>query len=99
VPNRAQDLDQLIRWQAKKAAPFPIEEAQVSYGRGIQALDGQEFVVSLARRSVVEEYEGSAPIWVRMPASWTCRRSASSTRFWPLMPRKERGMRMRTGSS
>ena len=57
VPNRAQDLDQLIRWQAKKAAPFPIEEAQVSYGRGIQALDGQEFVVSLARRSIVEEYE------------------------------------------
>ncbi len=30
VPARAQDLAQLIRWQVRKAAPFPIEEAQVS---------------------------------------------------------------------
>jgi Tfp pilus assembly PilM family ATPase len=58
VPARAQDLDQLIRWQVRKTAPFPIEEAQVSYVPGLRADDGQEFVVSLARRSVVEEYEG-----------------------------------------
>lgn len=57
VPARTQDLDQLVRWQVKKTAPFPIEEAQVSYVRGLQAPDGQEFVVSLARRAVVEEYE------------------------------------------
>ena len=57
VPARTQDLDQLVRWQVKKTAPFAIEEAQVSYVPGIRALDGQEFVVSLARRSVVEEYE------------------------------------------
>ena len=25
VPPRAHDLDQLIRWQVRKAAPFPIE--------------------------------------------------------------------------
>ena len=31
VPARAQDLDQLIRWQVRKAAPFAIEDAQVSY--------------------------------------------------------------------
>lgn len=58
VPPRAADLDQLVRWQVRKTAPFPIEEAQVSYVRGVQAADGQEFVVSLARRAVIEEYEG-----------------------------------------
>lgn len=57
VPSRAQDLDQLIRWQVRKSAPFAIEEAQITYLPGIAAADGQEFVVSLARRSVVEEYE------------------------------------------
>lgn len=58
VPARAQDLDQLVRWQVKKTAPFPIEEAQVTYQAGLRALDGQEFLVSLARRDVVAEYEG-----------------------------------------
>jgi len=57
VPARAQDLDQLVGWQVKKAAPFPIEEAQVTYVRGAQMPDGQEFIVSLARRAIVEEYE------------------------------------------
>jgi Tfp pilus assembly PilM family ATPase len=58
VPPRVQDLDQLIRWQVRKAAPFPIEEAQVSYVPGIMAEDGREFVVSSARRHIIEEYEG-----------------------------------------
>jgi Tfp pilus assembly PilM family ATPase len=57
VPERSQDLDDLVRWQVRKAAPFPIEEAQVTYQPGITASDGQEFIVSLARRSVIEEYE------------------------------------------
>jgi type IV pilus assembly protein PilM len=57
VPPRAQDLDQLVRWQVRKTAPFPIEEAQVSYVAGQRAPDGQEFIISMARRSVVEEYE------------------------------------------
>jgi type IV pilus assembly protein PilM len=58
VPARAADLDQLIRWQVRKTAPFPLEEAQVSHSRGIRNAEGQEFVVSLARRNVIEEYEG-----------------------------------------
>ena len=58
VPARTADLDQLVRWQVRKAAPFPIEEAQVSYAPAIKAPDGQEFIVSVAKRSVVEEYEG-----------------------------------------
>ncbi len=57
VPSRAADLDQLVRWQVRKAAPFAIEDAQVSYVPGLRARDGQEFVVSLARRDVVQEYE------------------------------------------
>ena len=57
VPARAADLDQLIRWQIRKTAPFPLEEAQVSHARGIRHADGQEFVVTVARRAVIEEYE------------------------------------------
>jgi Tfp pilus assembly PilM family ATPase len=58
VPSKAQELDQLIRWQVRKAAPFAIEEAQVSFVTGAQASDGQEFIVSLAKRDIVAEYEG-----------------------------------------
>jgi type IV pilus assembly protein PilM len=60
VPPRASDLDQLVRWQVKKAAPFPIEDAQVSYTPGLHGADGQEFIVSLARRDIVSEYESLA---------------------------------------
>lgn len=57
VPARRQDLDQLVRWQVRKAAPFPIDEAQVSYVPGFHGADGQEFIVISARRDVVREYE------------------------------------------
>jgi Tfp pilus assembly PilM family ATPase len=57
VPARAPDLDQLVRWQVRKTAPFAIEDAQVSFVPGLRTPDGQEFVVSLARRAVVAEYE------------------------------------------
>ena len=57
VPARANELEQLIRWQMRKAAPFPIEEAQISFTRGIRADNEQEFLVSMARRDVVVEYE------------------------------------------
>jgi Tfp pilus assembly PilM family ATPase len=57
VPARGQDLDQLIRWQMRKAAPFPIEDAQVSYVQGARIAQGQEFIVTLARRDVILEYE------------------------------------------
>ena len=58
VPARAHDLDELIRWQVRKAAPFRIEDAQVSYTRGATASDGStEFVVVMARRDIIREYE------------------------------------------
>jgi Tfp pilus assembly PilM family ATPase len=58
VPPRAFDLEQLVRWQVRKTAPFPIEEAQVSFVRGLSGADGHEFIVLVARRDVVAEYEG-----------------------------------------
>ena len=57
LPAKSQDLDQLVRWQVRKSAPFGIEEAQVSYVPGLRAADGHEFVVTLAKRAVIEEYE------------------------------------------
>lgn len=57
VPAKTQDLDQLVRWQVRKSAPFAIEDAQVSYVAGLHAADGHEFVVTLARRDVIQEYE------------------------------------------
>ena len=57
VPARSQDLVQLIRWQVRKAAPFPIEDAQVSFDRAGAVSGGYEFIVSVAKREIVEEYE------------------------------------------
>jgi type IV pilus assembly protein PilM len=57
VPGRAEDLEQLVRWQLRKSAPFPVEEASVTYSAGARSADGAEFVAVLARRDVVEEYE------------------------------------------
>jgi len=58
LPPRSQDLDQLVRWQVRKSAPFPIDDAQVSYVHGLQAADGHDLIVSLARRDIILEYEG-----------------------------------------
>jgi type IV pilus assembly protein PilM len=55
VPRRASDLDAMIRWQVKKAVPFAIEQAQVSWTAA--GSSGLEFVVVAMRRDVVEEYE------------------------------------------
>ena len=58
VPTRAVDLEQLIRWRVRKAAPFRLEEAQITYTPGAAVDgDGREFVIALTRRAVVEEYE------------------------------------------
>jgi type IV pilus assembly protein PilM len=58
VPERARDLDELVRWQVRKAAPFRVEDAQLSYMPGMKAADGStEFVVVMARGDIVREYE------------------------------------------
>ena len=58
VPQRAHDLDELVRWQVRKAAPFRLEDAQLSYMPSLKGQDGSsEFVVVMARRDIVREYE------------------------------------------
>jgi len=58
VPSRRDDLDQLVRWQLRKAAPFPVDNASVSYSPGL-AVDagGREFVVEMSRQETIREYE------------------------------------------
>jgi type IV pilus assembly protein PilM len=57
VPARREDLEQLVRWQLKKSAPFPVDDACVTYSAGARGASGAEFVVAMARRDVVREYE------------------------------------------
>ncbi len=60
VPQRRSDLDELIRWQVRKAAPFRIEDAQISYMAGMKTAGGAtEFVVVMARKDIVREYESA----------------------------------------
>ena len=56
VPAEA-DLDQLIRWQMRKAAPFKPEDAQISWVPAAPIPGGgREYLVTLARRDVIESY-------------------------------------------
>lgn len=58
VPQRAHDLDELVRWQVRKAAPFRVEDAQLSYMPSLKGADGSaEFIVVMARTDIVREYE------------------------------------------
>lgn len=58
VPAKRADLDQLIRWQIRKASPFPIDEAVVTSAPALAGSDGShEFLVVSARRQVIVEYE------------------------------------------
>ena len=60
VPARPADLLEMIRWQMRKSAPFPMEQAVVSFTASAAQTDGaREFVVSTARRDIIEEYEGA----------------------------------------
>jgi type IV pilus assembly protein PilM len=58
IPAKLQELDQLIKWQMRKAAPFRVEEAQISWTEGT-AIEGggHEYLVVVARRDIVESYE------------------------------------------
>jgi type IV pilus assembly protein PilM len=58
VPSRRDDFEQLVRWQLRKAAPFPVEAASVTYSPALVLPDGgREFIVELAREECVREYE------------------------------------------
>jgi hypothetical protein len=58
VPSRRDDFEQLLRWQLRKAAPFPVETAAVTYSAALAPPEGgREFVVEVARRECVREFE------------------------------------------
>jgi type IV pilus assembly protein PilM len=57
IPPRRDDLDQLVRWQVRKSAPFAIDDACVTYTPGARNGTGGELVVVVARRDIVQEYE------------------------------------------
>jgi len=56
LPGRASDLDQLVRWQVRKATPFPIEDAQVAHFVA-NTEQGTTLAAVVARREVVAQYE------------------------------------------
>ncbi|HEX5216175.1 MAG TPA: pilus assembly protein PilM [Vicinamibacterales bacterium] len=60
LPGRQADLDQLIRWQLKKATPFPIDDAQVSYFVAHAEGAVTTMAAVVARRAVVMQYEAVA---------------------------------------
>lgn len=58
IPARAAELQEMLRWQVRKSAPFPIEQSLVSSTPGmVPAEGGREFVVSVSRKDIIEEYE------------------------------------------
>lgn len=57
VPAKPGDLDELVRWQVKKTTPFPLDDAVVAYTPGLTTAGAHEFIVSVARRDVIEQYE------------------------------------------
>jgi Tfp pilus assembly PilM family ATPase len=60
VPARAADLQEIVRWQLRKSAPFPIDQAVVSISPGASSADGgSELVVAVARADVIQQYESA----------------------------------------
>lgn len=58
VPAKAADLHEIVKWQVRKTAPFPMEQAVLSISPGALGADGAaEFVVALARADVIHQYE------------------------------------------
>ena len=58
VPSKTADLQEIVKWQMKKTAPFPMESAVVSIAPGALSADGgAEFVVTVARADVIHQYE------------------------------------------
>ena len=60
LPSKAADAEQLIRWQVKKATPYPIEEAQVSWFPAHKTDSATVLGTVAARRDVLAEYEAVA---------------------------------------
>jgi Tfp pilus assembly PilM family ATPase len=57
LPGRASDLDQLIRWQLRKATPFPLDDAQVSHFKASADGGATTLAAVIARKDVIAQYE------------------------------------------
>ena len=58
VPPRASDLREIVRWQIRKTAPFPLEQAVLSISEGARGAEGgSEFIVAVSREDVIHQYE------------------------------------------
>lgn len=60
LPAKAAELAEIVRWQVKKATPFPLEEAQVSHFEVHADGAARTLAAVVARRDVIAEYEGVA---------------------------------------
>jgi Tfp pilus assembly PilM family ATPase len=57
VPARASDLDQLVKWQLRKATPFPIDEARIDHLLAYNEGKSTTFAAIVARPDVLAQYE------------------------------------------
>ena len=58
VPPRVSDLREIVRWQIRKTAPFPVEQAVLSISEGARGAEGgNELVVAVSREDVIHQYE------------------------------------------
>jgi Tfp pilus assembly PilM family ATPase len=60
APARAQELDEIVRWQLKKATPYPLEEALITHAQSTTDATGLSVAAVVARRDVLAQYEAVA---------------------------------------
>jgi Tfp pilus assembly PilM family ATPase len=60
LPAKTADAEQLIRWQLKKATPYPIEEARVTWFPAYKTDAALTVGAAAARHDVIAEYESIA---------------------------------------
>jgi Tfp pilus assembly PilM family ATPase len=60
MPSRPADVEQLIRWHLKKATPFPMDEAQVTWFVAHRETGSVTLAATVGRRDVIAQYEAVA---------------------------------------
>ena len=58
LPERAADLDQLVRLQLRKSMPFPLDDAMLTHFRAHTDGTAVTLAAVAARRDVIAQYEG-----------------------------------------
>src|SRR5581483_12156672 len=57
LPRRSEEALPVLRWRLRKSVPFDVEETVVSWMRQSGHQGNLEVVTSIARRSIIREYE------------------------------------------